>query len=715
MAISIQGRSHSGAIQPAGSHSTGQVRTLHAYAPKTSFSSGIFFCDRRLNFVAQWLRRAVQKGFPSGALQAGFAVLLVSCVASWLIAQPASHTFSHPSMLGGNGGFLLLWPVSGMGIGWSLRFWRTGVARRCAPLGAMLCAVLLGTLAGSQNAALASTWTVLTCVDILLAGSFLGPHIASFEDLKRRANIVRLVLAATVVPVISGVAITLPVALFHHVPWLQATSTAILANSLGIVIALPAVLFLTTGEYRSLRKLAPHLRSAAGACMLFLAVTGLTFWQQKGPFLFVIFPPLMLVLLLLGLEGAVFGSVALSAIGWFATAHGHGPIWLMQGASLEVHLMVLQCFVWVCLTTALPVGALLDERRRAERGAQEAQEIYTLLLQHTNDAIVLRSLDGKRLYASPTIEQMTGWSPAEYLAMPRQQTLHPEDRDLVALVDQSLRDHKREQTIRCRTLHKDGNWRWIEATVRSYGGDQLLGYVATFRDISAQQQTETAWQAERRAMAQEKQSMAALASTDPLTLLLNRRGLEDGLRQHRFSTAAIAVLMIDIDFFKQFNDTYGHAAGDRCLTLLGATIRRQAARKGDLVARLGGEEFTVVLPNADAAGGVSVAEAICRELQNLALEHGNSPLGFVSVSIGVTARQGEEDVDFNLLLAQADRALYASKHEGRNRVTLFQPSPAEGAPIPPPRHDDRIAAFRGRHAPTVQLPPNCNPCRTLVA
>ena len=595
-----------------------------------------------------------------------------------------AFTFAAFRIIGQIGSYTLLWPVSGLVIGLALpsshalRQWRWG-QRAVVSVG-----VVFGALAARQSLWMAISWAALTVADMLLAGRLIGRHIRSFEDLKKRASIVHFVVATTVAPAVSALGVTLPLALRHGIPWLQATCMSALSDSLGMVIVLPAVLFVTTGEYRVLRRIAPHLRSAGGAYLLFLVITGATFWQNSGPFLFIIFPPMMLVILLLGLEGAVFSSVAISIIGWFSTAHAHGPIWLMHDSSSAIHVILLQVFIWVCLATALPVGALLDERRRAERSVLEAQSVYQLLMQNTRDAIVLSSMDGSRRYVSPAIESLSGWTPQEYLAFERAEIIHPDDRAVLALLDGSLRMGKREHTLRFRLKRKSGDWCWVEGAVRGYGGDGIVGYVGTLRDISLQRQTEKAWQAERRALAEAKQQMAELAGTDVLTGLLNRRGLEEVLDANGgLGTDSAAVLMIDVDYFKEFNDTYGHGAGDECLRQIGAVIRGQVARSGDLVARLGGEEFTVVLPGTEAPGAGTVAKAILTGFQALALKHAGSPLGFVSVSIGVACHETEEEADFNLLLAHADQALYTSKHRGKNQATQFPSAVAPDEALQP--------------------------------
>jgi diguanylate cyclase (GGDEF)-like protein len=163
-----------------------------------------------------------------------------------------------------------------------------------------------------------------------------------------------------------------------------------------------------------------------------------------------------------------------------------------------------------------------------------------------------------------------------------------------------------------------------------------------------------------------------LARTDALTGLSNRRCLGERieielLRAARQKTS-LALVMIDIDHFKQYNDTYGHIAGDACLKLVSAAIADVIRRPADLAARYGGEEFAVLLPNTDLAGAMVVARQLCAAVVALQEAHRASEYGVVTISAGVTACVPDGAVAMSSLLAEADRALYAAKGRGRNQA-----------------------------------------------
>ncbi len=178
-------------------------------------------------------------------------------------------------------------------------------------------------------------------------------------------------------------------------------------------------------------------------------------------------------------------------------------------------------------------------------------------------------------------------------------------------------------------------------------------------------------------------------STDPLTGIDNRRAFDIALplewRRARRGDTPVALLMIDVDHFKHFNDHYGHPRGDICLKQVAATIQAVVGRPGDMVARYGGEEFAVLLPDTDAAAANQVAERIREAIAGEAIPHEMARAAdIVTISIGVAstypARQADGQGSPEALLRRADEALYAAKAAGRNRCTLVP----EGAHEPTP-------------------------------
>jgi diguanylate cyclase (GGDEF)-like protein len=203
----------------------------------------------------------------------------------------------------------------------------------------------------------------------------------------------------------------------------------------------------------------------------------------------------------------------------------------------------------------------------------------------------------------------------------------------------------------------------------------------------------------------EKDHYAALAGIDPLTGIPSRREFSArydsewsrGVRQG----GLLSILMIDVDFFKQFNDHHGHIAGDACLHAIAQTLAHNIARPGDTVARYGGEEFAVILPQTDNAGAIAIAEKMRSAVAAQRIIHDGAALGVVTISIGVATRIPLQSAVSVELLKLADIALYSAKQAGRNKVVGDSYlTDAAGAGKPPIRSNlpAKLTSFFGRSA-----------------
>jgi diguanylate cyclase (GGDEF)-like protein len=165
---------------------------------------------------------------------------------------------------------------------------------------------------------------------------------------------------------------------------------------------------------------------------------------------------------------------------------------------------------------------------------------------------------------------------------------------------------------------------------------------------------------------------------DALTLIPNRRKFDETLamewRRAMRDKTPLSLVMVDIDYFKQYNDHYGHGAGDICLQKVAAALAESVVRPSDLVARYGGEEFVVILPDTHQQAALHVAERVRESIERLALPHAHSTVAaVVTISVGVATQQvTQEHLLPKILSDAADKALYSAKNEGRNRVCLDQ-------------------------------------------
>ena len=170
-----------------------------------------------------------------------------------------------------------------------------------------------------------------------------------------------------------------------------------------------------------------------------------------------------------------------------------------------------------------------------------------------------------------------------------------------------------------------------------------------------------------------QEQLKLIAFMDGLTGIANRRHFDDTLdlewRRAMRSAKPISLIIADVDCFKNFNDTYGHLAGDSCLQKIARTIRDSLRRAGNFAARYGGEEFAVILPDTDAEEAYLFAESLREKIENLNIEHTNSTASKnVTASMGVSSTVPKKDSPHDKLISLADKALYKAKQEGRNRV-----------------------------------------------
>ncbi|MPS77943.1 MAG: sensor domain-containing diguanylate cyclase [Achromobacter sp.] len=275
----------------------------------------------------------------------------------------------------------------------------------------------------------------------------------------------------------------------------------------------------------------------------------------------------------------------------------------------------------------------------------------------------------KFAYIGPQIEALLGWSADSWVSVEDwAMRMHPEDREYVVnfCVTQSQAgvDHEADY----RALTKDNGYVWIRDVVhvvRKDDGevDALIGFMF---DITERKKTE------EQLLSLQKE-LEVLSFKDGLTNIANRRRFDSSFEleweRARSERQPLSILLFDVDFFKQYNDLYGHTQGDKCLVDIAQTLSLALDGPRDLVARYGGEEFVVLLPGADASVAWKVAERCQRLLQKKSIVHALSPHGRrVTVSIGAGTLVPDEQADRASFIRAVDKQLYAAKNNGRDRI-----------------------------------------------
>lgn len=332
----------------------------------------------------------------------------------------------------------------------------------------------------------------------------------------------------------------------------------------------------------------------------------------------------------------------------------------------------------------------LARRRVLEEAARASEATFRLLAENSSDIVSRLDVKGRRLYVSPAVERVLGRPVADLIGRSVLDDVAPADLPGVQEAMARLRAGESEVRVEYRALRPDGLMVWLETSARAtlnLRSGEPDGVVAVARDVT-----------ERKAL---EERLASLARTDGLTGLANRRTFDGALatewRRARRDGAPLSLLLLDIDRFKLFNDTYGHPAGDTCLRTVAEAVAAAVHRPGDLVARYGGEEIAVLLPGTSTDGAVAVAEQVRAAIEAIGIVHvANLPLSVVTASIGVATALPTANPDLlaEALVAAADTALYAAKKSGRNRVAVTGSVPPEAVPPTVPVDEEaRLAAL----------------------
>ena len=322
----------------------------------------------------------------------------------------------------------------------------------------------------------------------------------------------------------------------------------------------------------------------------------------------------------------------------------------------------------------------LEERAMISEALHESEQQFRTLIANIPGAVYRFRIDSEWTleFVSDVIEEITGYPPSHFVlnrVQPYRSIIHPEDIGRVEKAIQEGMDRVESFRVEYRIFDANGQIRWFVETGKVVYSieEEPLWLDGSIFDESNRKLAEDALQKANR-------ELQRLASVDGLTQIANRRQFDECLdrewKRLLREQNALSLILCDIDFFKLYNDHYGHQAGDDCLYAVAQAIDSVTKRSSDLAARYGGEEFVVTLPNTDTEGAICIAEEIMKKIHQLKIPHENSSVNqYVTVSIGVSSVIPSQQISQKNLIDTADLALYSAKKQGRNRIVVSDRMP----------------------------------------
>lgn len=338
------------------------------------------------------------------------------------------------------------------------------------------------------------------------------------------------------------------------------------------------------------------------------------------------------------------------------------------------HLVISMLFAFVLV--------LFRIKTVKHRNEKEATAAFMQTVTHyIGDGLYTTDREGCITFFNPEAEQLLGYQCSAVIGLNAHDLFHSQDlqhQQTGCVILNTINNNETYQQQQAVFVNKNKGKFTVELTCTPIRKkDETVGTATLFRDITKRNRQEQALEHAQAELKQANLRLETLSRIDGLTGIANRREFDSSMT--RLWKAAsrrgepLALLMIDIDLFKAYNDTYGHVQGDECLRRVATVIKGNCLRPEDLVARYGGEEFAVLLANTPADDARRVAKRICRAMEQEHISHaGSLQLKVVTISIGGYCAYPKDGEAAESLIVEADKHLYLAKKSGRNRVCFGQ-------------------------------------------
>lgn len=309
----------------------------------------------------------------------------------------------------------------------------------------------------------------------------------------------------------------------------------------------------------------------------------------------------------------------------------------------------------------------VTKRNKLEEEVRKNEELYRFITENSTDLISFLNPKGDYEYLSPSSKDLLGFTQEEMIGSSLSEFLHPEEVEKVTSLILEADSELDFAAFSHRIKKKDGTYIWIETNARSIRKNtrKLEGIVAVSRDITERIEKE-------KRLHEANVTLRYISNMDGLTGIPNRRYFDEKLQEEwnrlKRNSSPFSAIMIDLDFFKKFNDFNGHLAGDECLRQIAAVFKNTVKRPADFVARYGGEEFVILLPETDEQGAAHVAALLQSNVKDLHIPYiSTEEEPIVSISVGCATLIPDKNKKPEDLIKLADMELYKAKESRKNQ------------------------------------------------
>lgn len=344
---------------------------------------------------------------------------------------------------------------------------------------------------------------------------------------------------------------------------------------------------------------------------------------------------------------------------------------MFENFSIYVLTVIALIYFLIFSLIELKVMCIIANNIKSSMNMNKNLEYYSLMADNLTDMITTLNLKGNITYVSLSSQTLLNYMPSELINKNIYDFINEEDKEKLNIALLTAKQSSNQSTTTYRIMKKSGQYVWFETTLKCIKDNvgNPLEVICVSRDITLRKKIES-----NLIIANRK--FKNLTYIDGLTEISNRRFFDETVKKYYkkalISSNFISLIIIDVDFFKEYNDTYGHIEGDKCLKTIANTLNITVRKNSDIVTRFGGEEFAVILPDTDESGAIHVAVKLKNKIEELKIVNKNSKVNdYITISLGINTIIPSSQNGYESFIKNADKALYMAKKKGRNRIEKY--------------------------------------------